>query len=279
MICDECGNNETEFNERLGETCCVECGLVIQTEMFEETTHILNSQGELVHSSDSRVLGSVITGKGAFKYNAHGKASVLPKKILEGLIHCNMVLTNVAPQMGLRDRVEEIYIRFMNKNLFGKTTYEARATATVYYALLENGTEHSIKEVSEEFPDSLKSARKLVKKIKTAVGVSNLPYNPNFRLNRTAKLISNDLIFIAEAEAALVFFETKIANSNYTKSPAYYTAICWITAKRMVHPTILRKTIAEKTKTNVKTIYVETRKLLELIGYNNINEIKGKRIW
>ena len=28
---------------------------------------------------------------------------------------------------------------------------------------------------------------------------------------------------------------------------------------------------------NVKTIYVETKKLLNIIGYENINEIKGKK--
>ena len=47
----------------------------------------------------------------------------------------------------------------------------------------------------------------------------------------------------------------------------------------MVHPSILKKDVAEKTNVNVKTIYVETKKLLNIIGYENINEIKGKKIW
>ena len=41
--------------------------------------------------------------------------------------------------------------------------------------LLENGTQHTIKEVSEEFPDASKSAKKLIRKIKQVVGVQNLP--------------------------------------------------------------------------------------------------------
>lgn len=279
MNCDECGSNEQVYDEVMGERICKECGLVLVTEIFEQTTNVFDTNDELIHSAELNQLGSLIKGNGSYKYNRYGKANVLPKKILDGIYHCNMVLSNVAPQMSLKDRVEELYIQFMNKGLFGKTTYEARATAVVYYALLENGTQHTIKEVSVEFPESLKSARKLIRKIKQTVGVKNLPYNPNFRLVKTVQLITDDLVFLAEAEAALVFFENAILNSDYTKSPAYYAAICWIAAKRMVHPTILKKTVAEKTQTNVKTIYLETKKLITLIGFDNIKQIKGKQIW
>ena len=279
MDCDECGSKKNEFNETLGEICCSECGLVIVTELFEETVHSLNSQGELSHSAEKIGLGSVITGKGSYKFNRYGKTNVLPKKILDGIYHCNMVLSDVAPQMNLKDRVEELYILFMNKGLFGKTTYEARATAVVYYSLLENGTQHTIKEVSKEFPESIKSAKKIIRKIKQQVGVSNLPYNPHFRLTKTVKLITEDIEFLTYAEATLVYFENIIATATYTKNPAYYASICWITAKNMVHPTIIKKTISESTSINVKTLYVETKKLLALIGYTNINEIKGKQIW
>ena len=47
----------------------------------------------------------------------------------------------------------------------------------------------------------------------------------------------------------------------------------------MLHPTIKRKTISEKTGVAEKTIYLETKKLLGLIGYSVAHEIKGKRLW
>ena len=211
--CDECGNSKTEYNEQMGETCCLECGLVIITEMFEETVRIVDN-GVAVVSSDNGQLGSVITGKGSYKFNRFGKTNMFPRKVTDGFFHCKMVLAAVAPQMNLKQRVEELYLHFLNKGIFGKTTYEARATAVVYYALLENGTQHTIKEVGKEFPDSIKSAKKLIRKI-----------------------------------------------------------------KKMVHPTILRKTISEKTNTSERLIYGETTKILNLIGYKTASQLKGKQLW
>tara|TARA_R100000231_G_C5328347_1_gene165573 strand:- start:1811 stop:2662 length:852 start_codon:yes stop_codon:yes gene_type:complete len=279
-ICEECGNTETEFDEQLGEVCCKSCGLVIITEMFEETVRIVDN-GVNVVSSDNGRLGSVITGQGAYKFNRWGKHSVFPKKVIDGFYHCNMVLSQVAPQMQLKARVEELYLLFLNKGLFGRTTYEARATAVVYYALLENGTQHSIKEVSEEFPDSMKSAKKLIRKIKQFAGTKKLPYNPRYRLIKTvAKIAPEDLVFRREAEETLEYFEAVIQQKgDYTKSPSYYEAICWITVNKMVHPTIQRQTISKQTGVSEKTIYLETKKLLELIGYRVAHEIKGKRLW
>jgi transcription initiation factor TFIIIB Brf1 subunit/transcription initiation factor TFIIB len=279
-ICDECGSTETEYNEQLGEICCKMCGLVIVTEMFEETVRIVDN-GVNVTSSDNGNLGSIITGVGSYKFNRWGKDSVFPKKVIEGFYHCNMVLSNVAPQMKLKARTEELYLLFLNKGLFGRTTYEARATAVVYYALLENGTQHSIKEVSEEFPDSMKSAKKLIRKIKQFAGKMKLPYNPRYRLIKTvAKIAPNDLAFRSEAENTLEYFESIIIKSgDFTKSPSYYEAICWITVNKMVHPTIQRQTISELTGVSQKTIYLETKKLLGLIGYSLAHEIKGKRLW
>lgn len=278
--CDECGSKETEYNETLGELCCQECGLVIVTEMFEETVRIVND-GVVVASSDNGRLGSVITGAGSYKFNRWGKDSVFPKKVTDGFFHCNMVLSAVAPQMNLKGRTEELYLTFLNKGLFGRSTYEARATAVVYYALLENGTQHTIKEVSVEFPDSMKQAKKLIRKIKQFVGVKKLPYNPRYRLIKTVVSIApNDLVFRKECESTLEYFEAIINQSDaYTKNPTYYKAICWIAAKKMVHPTILKKTICEKTNTSERLLYGETKKILSLIGYTTAQQLKGKKLW
>ena len=278
--CDECGSKETEYDDTLGELCCKVCGLVIVTEMFEETVRIVDG-GVNVVSSDNGKLGSVITGKGSYKFNRWGKDSVFPKKVTDGFFHCNMVLSSVAPQMGLKMRVEELYLSFLNKGLFGRTTYEARATAVVYYALLENGTQHTIKEVSVEFPDSIRQAKKLIRKIKQFVGVKKLPYNPRYRLIKTVVMIDpDDLDFRREAENTLEYFEAIINQSDaYTKNPTYYVAICWIASKKMVHPTILKKTISEKTNTSERLIYGETKKILSLIGLKTAQELKGKQLW
>ena len=73
MRCPECNCEENEFDEVLGERTCKDCGLVLVTELFEESVHILDSTGELRHSSDKGQLGSVIAGAGSYKFNKFGK--------------------------------------------------------------------------------------------------------------------------------------------------------------------------------------------------------------
>ena len=165
MICDECGCTENEYDEVLGEKVCKDCGLVLVTEMFEETVHILNKTGELKHSSDKGQLGSIITGKGSYKFNKFGKNSVMPKNVQNGIMHCNMVLASVAPQLELQPRVEKLYLDLLSKGIFGRSQYEARASAIVFYALKENGTPYSFKEVCSEFEPNQKVVKRLVRKI------------------------------------------------------------------------------------------------------------------
>ena len=42
MTCIECGNNNFNFDEWLGENICSECGLVEITEPFEQTVSFFN---------------------------------------------------------------------------------------------------------------------------------------------------------------------------------------------------------------------------------------------
>ena len=38
LKCEECGSRNNSFNESLGETVCDDCGLVLDVEIFEQTT-------------------------------------------------------------------------------------------------------------------------------------------------------------------------------------------------------------------------------------------------
>lgn len=274
--CEECGSRDTTFNERLGEHCCNDCGLVLISEIFEQTVLSQDEKHNHIHSAEIRPLGS-ITNTGFL--NRFNQSSVLPKSVIDGLVHCNMVLTNVAPDMGLKQAVEELYMFFYNRGTFGKVVFEARATAVVYYALLENNTPFTLKEVSSEFPDSLSSARKLIRKMKQLKPSKNLSGNPVFSLSRTVVKITDNAPFAKECEKTLAFFEALIADSYFTKSPSYYGAICWITANKLNHPTLTRKVISEKLEMSENKIWRETKKLLNLIGFSKPQEIRGKTIW
>ena len=276
MRCTECGCEENEFDEVLGERACKDCGLVLITELFEESVHILDSSGELKHSSDKGQLGSVIVGKGSFKFNKFGKNSVMPKHIQTGLMHCNMVISANIPHMNMKERVETLYIELLNKGLLVSYSYEERATAVVYYALKENGTPRTFREICKEFTLKTKRVKRLVRKINQHYGnkVNCVPINPNYMLSQTLAVITKEPSFILQASKVLEVFETVINNSTYTKGTSYYAAICWITSNVCLQD-ITRKYISETTGFSEWIIYRQTCLILGLVGLTSVKEVKG----
>jgi len=279
MICDECGCKENTFDENLGEKVCADCGLVLVSEMFEETVHILNTTGETKHSADKGKLGSVITGKGSFKFNRFGKNSVMPKHIQTGIMHCNMVLSQVAPQLNLKDRVEALYMQLHNKGIFGRSPYEARATAVVYYSLKENGTPYTFNDVCKEFMPNVKVVKKLVRKINQLFrnSVNYAPVNPQYLLNQTLSKLSVDLEFSRQCLKVLEHFEPKIQDSTFNKGRSYYAAIIWIAANIYVRTDIKKQQITEATGFSRWIVWRQTKAILELLGVS-LEEIKGKEL-
>lgn len=280
MICDECGCKEQTFDETLGEKVCADCGLVLVTEMFEETVHLLDTVGNLKHSADKGKLGSVITGKGSYKFNKFGKNSVIPQYIQNGIMHCNMVIAQVAPNMGLKERVETLYMQLFNKNVFGSTQYEVRATAIVYYALKENGTPHTFEDVCSEFDLNVKSVKRLVRKINQVFRnkLVYTPINPQYLLDRTLSKITDNFIFKKQCLKVLEFFEPKVIESTINKGRSYYASIVWITANIFVNTEITQVLITEKTGFSRFNIRRQTKQILGVIGFELASQVKGKQL-
>lgn len=280
MKCNECNSKETEYDEYLGETVCKDCGLVLVTEMFEETVHILNKSGEVSHSADKGFLGSVITGKGSYKFNKFGKNSVIPKHIQNGLRHCNMVLGAIAPDLNLKERVEKLYMDLLAKNVFGRSQYEARATAVVYYALKENGTPHSFTDVAAEFNPPLKVVKKLVRKINQLYrnSVNYVPINPQYLLGQTLAKIGADDEFNRQCYKVLEFFETKTHQHDFNKGRSYYACIVWITANQQVRNDITEVMISKKTGYGRWPIWKQTKSILAMVGLEIASQVKGKEL-
>jgi transcription initiation factor TFIIIB Brf1 subunit/transcription initiation factor TFIIB len=277
MKCDECGSRENEFDEVMGERVCSNCGLVLVVE-FEETVHVVDSSGELAHSN-SKHLGSVITGKGSFKLNRLND-SVIPHHITVGMTICNMALSAVTKNNTLKDRVEKIYMECHNAGLFPKTTYEDRGTAIVFYALKENGTPLPIKDVCSEFDCDSKMVMRIVRKINKHYRnrISHTEIDPAYYLNLTVAKITPDLSFHRQCMKTMIAFERVVYESNFNKSRCYYPSICWIAANVFVRKEITKKLIAEKTGYNPESLYQQTKSILALIGLKNVKEIQGKEI-
>ena len=277
MRCDECGSRDNNFDERMGERVCSMCGLVLQTE-FEETVHIVDANNELARSTSTK-LGSVITGKGSYKYNRYND-NVVPKHITTGLTIANMVLSAVTGNNNLSERVEKIYMDCHNGALASKQTYEDRASAIVFYALKENGTPRTIKEVCVEFDCSTKLVMRIVRKINSFYGnkINQSSIDPSYYLNRTVEKITEDMSFHRQCLKTMAAFERIVSVNDFNKSRCYYPSICWIAANLFVRGEITRKLISDKTGVNEKSLYKQTKSILSLIGLEKVNEIKGKDI-
>tara|TARA_R110000765_G_scaffold116972_3_gene210320 strand:- start:17 stop:898 length:882 start_codon:yes stop_codon:yes gene_type:complete len=278
--CYECKSEETEYDETLGETVCKDCGLVLVTELFEETVHILDTKGNFRYSKDKGHLGSIISGKGSHKFNKFGKNSVIPKHIQNGLMHCNMVLGAVGPDLNLRERVEKLYLDLMTKNVFGKSQYEARATAVVYYVLKENGTPHSFADVASEFNPPIKVVKRLVRKINQLYrnSINYTPINPQYLLGQVLTKINTDNEFNRQCYKMLEHFEVKAQLSTFNKGRSYYACIAWLTANQKVRTDITKDSIAEKTGYSRWVIWRQTKSILQLVGLESVKELKGKEL-
>ncbi len=277
MMCPECKSNNNSYDERLGETVCEDCGLVLVSGLFEETVHILDKTGNSIHSADKGHLGSIITGKGSFKFN---KLNDNKSHITAGITYCNMVLSSVSSSLVIKERVEEIYRElYLKLKGFKKYSYENRATAIVYYALKENGTPAELKEVCKEFEVQSKLVKKLIRKINTHYGnrINRVSIDPSYFLNKLLNKLTKDLSFHKECNQVLTVIES-LLSSDYNKSKSYYASICWITSNLFHRVEFTRTRISEVSGFNEKCLYIQTKSLLELLGFSNVKEIQGKDI-
>jgi len=277
MKCIECQGNEFEYDEVMGETACKECGLIVATEMFEETVRAVSNHIE-THSKEKVGLGSVITS-GKLK-KAHNRYSTRDSHIKKAIVFSHMVLSNFNSTETLKDRVDAVYRELHSKSVFSNAdSLEIRATAVVWYVLKENKTPITIKEACVEFGCSGKKLNRLIRKITTYYGsrLRHIQADPLFLLKKTANKITDDLLFISRCMETLEFFEPILEKSDYNKRGAYYESICWIAKNIFVHPTITLTLIAERSDYSRSAIKTQTKDLLGLIGLKTCAQVKGKQ--
>ena len=279
MKCQECQSNEFEYNEVMGETACVDCGLIIITELFEETVRSVGNSKE-VHTKEIGGLGSIIQQSGKLRktQTRYGRKDA---HIRKGIVFANMVLTSITNNRILTDRVDEVYRELYSKSIFSSFhPLEVRATAVVFFIMKENRTPVSIKEVSKEFNCQGKKLNRLIRKINSHYGnkLKLLQEDPQYMLKKTASQITDDIVFLSRCMETLEFFEPIVEKSDYNKRGAYYESICWIAKNIFVHPTITLKLIAERSDYSRSAIKKQTKDLLGLIGLTTCAQVKGKQI-
>jgi len=279
MKCVECGSLVFNFNERMGETECSECGLVVVTELFEETVRMVD-EGNVIHSADKGKLGSIISGKGSSKFNVRGNNLAIPRHITQALQTCNMILSSIQINHPLKDRVEECYMQAQRKGLFGNIKLETRCTATVCYVLKENRTPVEMKKLCSEYSCSTKIVNRLVQRMVHHFKNKNILYgaDPTFLLKQTCSKITDDIMFYSNAVDLLLKMEPITEYHCYNKPRAYYASICWVAVNMCRYTGITKSEISESTDVSLSAIGKTSKKIIEMLGYNKMSEIKGVNI-
>ena len=252
--CEECSSKSVSFNERLGEMTCDECGLVIITELFEETVLPVDKKGDIVHSPDRGKLGSVINGKLGKVAKHHHAKSNYSSYIMRGLSFCKILLANF-------------------------TSYEDRACAIVYYCLLENNTPVKYADVcSIEFQSDKSKVIKLVKKIKKTFGKVTKPIDYRYEIERVAVQVLNNVGFVQQCLDIHDYFQPIINESNYNIPTSYPVAIAWIATNVNCRTDVTASMISRNCNISRWSIRNTTNRLLELIGKKEVKEIRGKEL-
>ena len=281
MVCPECNNDNKKFDERMGELVCQDCGLVLVTEPFEQTVSALNhNQTDWNHSAETK-LGGLGT---AYTRGINSTANVskdlwkgIPTHILKGVHFCNMALNAVAPQMELHDRVAKLYVECNNKALFTSHALEDRASAVVFYALKENNTPFTMKEVCAEYSSNPKHVRSIVRRINQAYGNRNcFSTNHEFSLSKEATKFNAGLEFENTCNKVLAKMESNMDELHFSRGKAYYAVICWYASLLLPNLSLTQKEIAEKTGFTAQTIKKKGTELCVLLGFKNTDEMKGK---
>ena len=272
MKCIECDGNKFEMDERLGELSCMDCGYVAVTELFEQTVLPFNEDGEFIHSAD-RILGSRLNfdDKAWLKNSNH--------HLVKGIRMCNILLASLIVNHPLKDRVEECYTSLYRSNVLTTIGLEEKATAVVYYVLRENRTPIALKDLREEFSCDTRSLNKAIKRINKHFKHVSLKtkIDPYYMLKQITSKITDDLTFASNCHNVLELFEPLTQDGECLKSTSYYASICWIAKNIYLHP-IKQQEIAEGANIATSNIKRTTKKLLALIGYGKVSQLRGKQI-
>jgi len=268
MSCSECGGLETAYNERVGETECVGCGLILVTELFEETVSAYDADGNQLRSADWLGLGS----KPLYRNRKLDKGNT---NLQTGINMSKMLLGSFVTTKALRSRVEVVYIKAFRKHLFSQYSLEDRATALVYYLLRENSIPYTMKEIAKEYNSNVKVAYVIVKRLSNAFGRTGVTDTRAFA-EKYATQLDIGIDYVGACGLVADYFDRVVSERDENLTSSTSAAVCWIVAKSQ-YKQLTQKQISEVSNMSLNIIYKETKRLLGFIN-TNIKEIEGKGI-
>mgnify|MGYP000199729772 CR=1 FL=1 len=193
MKCSECNCITTSFDERLGETICNDCGLILSVDIFEETMSVITTtkqQGNIKfnRSADIYTLGSVIW-KNDVKVGYNSNNYKLFREQLRSVSNPTEQKFKVSSGMFLsyysgKSLLPEVFLKFKilkEEHIIRGLPIDNVAAGIVYYVLKEKNIPVSLKDFSKKSKiptkNIMRTAKKLTKRFGKAHVFSDLNVN------------------------------------------------------------------------------------------------------
>lgn len=144
--CKECGCVSFQYDDRLGEQMCSDCGLVIVVNPFEETVNYsLNREGVDANKPNTNHLGSYIkpvdlkSRKNWTLYREQVRSQPMTASDRRMKSLCSMYLSYYNVGFDIKNRAYSYYKSMQKDRLFKGLALEKRAASLTFYILKELG--------------------------------------------------------------------------------------------------------------------------------------------
>ena len=181
--CIECNSRDITTDYDRGEIFCQDCGLVLDDEMLEETSHGREKAGdrtsERTHERQkvSYVLGAKVGNRmvdGSFDRSKLGNKlrrydqrsiSTVQKTQIKGISACKMLASNLDASDDIKEQCAYTYKKLWKDHIFRGQSLEVRAAAILYWVYKSNGMNRKIHEIIQHNGAHPRQVTKLVRKI------------------------------------------------------------------------------------------------------------------
>tara|TARA_B100000035_G_C21013448_1_gene560710 strand:+ start:852 stop:1730 length:879 start_codon:yes stop_codon:yes gene_type:complete len=286
--CIECESTDSTFDDRLGYHICSDCGLVLNIELFEETTTATESDskyglGSVIHGSDST--------KTSIKHNLRFnqiKTEHRSKFWTEGDIAthntCMMFLSPYKPyKLSLRGEVEHYYQELQRNRILVGLSSEVRAGGLAYFILKDEkifvSLKHFEKTTGLHKRDIMRASKKIAKFYRKAhiFGVRDIHNIVTVCLDKSNADIDNRNPIYAFVDYVSNHYEAV----NVSVSNGEIAGAVYIACKMLGYP-VLQRELASTVNVAEPTLRRHIQNICDLIKIErtilnkyNINEIIG----
>ncbi len=295
MKCVECNCTTTTFDERMGETICADCGLILSVNIFEETTKTIfiqddgksGSGGVYSRTSDLSKLGSIIERKDVKSKTDY---SLITNNIrINHNDSENKVLVATGIYLSyynggkLKNEVIKKYRILKDEHLVRGLPLDDVAAGIVYYVLKERGVPVSLKDYSKRTKVPIKNIMRTTKRVTRKFGKPHI-----FSQLNTDEIVSSIIDKLNSREKTR--FKEKIEgdirmdcynfvdyakqcydNFDLTFTTSDIVAALWIVGQTFNSRSITQLGLADCSTVSEVTIREKARKMC-----NNLNLNKNK---